>query len=111
MNKLSLFFPSLLAFLFSTLLLASSCQQIEPLDVNALDEGTITKQDFALCACCGGWFIEIGDETYRMPVRPADAELDLSSDNLPMDVLLRWELETDPCLGDEIIVSEIRKKE
>ncbi|MEM7375109.1 MAG: hypothetical protein AAF587_41325 [Bacteroidota bacterium] len=110
MNQKTHFTITFIAMLMASMLGFTSCQQIESIEDTLLEEGRIIGQDYRLCACCGGWFIDIGDETYRIPVMPADAELDLSRDQLPMDVLLRWSAPLDPCLGDEIKVSEIREK-
>ncbi|MEM7373152.1 MAG: hypothetical protein AAF587_31300 [Bacteroidota bacterium] len=100
----------LAAFLLTSMLSFTSCQQLENVEESLLDEGTILKPDYRLCACCGGWFIEIGDETYRMTVLPPESALDLSSGQYPVEVLLRWRKPLAPCLGDEINVSEIRSK-
>jgi len=83
-----------------------SCQKEDPY----LSEGTITGPDFRECACCGGWFIDIGGETYRFQELPCSCSLDLMNEEFPLDVFLDWKKDPDGCLGDEIIVYRIKKK-
>ena len=77
---------------------------------NFESEGLITGPDPRDCACCGGWFIEIGSATYRFNDLPANSDLDLSKETMPLAVVLKWEKDPDACLGDEIFVYKIRKK-
>lgn len=83
-----------------------SCQKEEPF----MDVGIITGPDLRLCACCGGWFIEIGDNTYRFSDIPCSCSLDLVNEEFPVIVNIDWEKDPNACLGDEIIVHRIKKK-
>lgn len=60
-------------------------------------EGTITGFDLAMCACCGGYFIEIDGEQYRFYEEnlPNNHQLDLNA--LPVDVQLNWDEPTNEC--------------
>lgn len=71
------------------------------------DTGAILGADLRECACCGGWFIEIGDDTLRAQTLPEEFVnfLNISDLNFPLPVRLDWEPDTTPCLGDEIEVS------
>ena len=94
-------------FLF-LILLQISCNDDDPFK-NA-DNGAITGQDMRLCACCGGWFIEIEGETWRIPVPPNNTDLELNGrDDYPIPVQIVWEPVENPCLGDEIRVRKIRE--
>lgn len=78
-------------------------------------EGKITGADLRECVCqCGGYFIEIGEETYRFePDELPDNNLDLSADNMPVEVELNWELkqaDSDCSASDRIIISDIARK-
>ncbi|MFP2995284.1 hypothetical protein ABN763_05215 [Spongiivirga sp. MCCC 1A20706] len=75
-------------------------------------EGLITGADLTLCICfCGGYFIEIEDQTYRFEVDQLPAnDLDLSIENLPLKVDLNWSLiePNDDCgASDRILISSI----
>ena len=71
----------------------------------------ITERDMRRCACCGGYFIEIGNETYRFLSMPATSSFAFLDDELPMDVIVRWSTDPNQCLGDEIILESIRPVE
>ena len=72
--------------------------------------GVITGQDFGMCPCCGGWFIEIDNTTYRFDQTPENSNLNLENQTFPMEVELNWETKDLQCNGDEIIVREIARK-
>ena len=89
---------------FGVLLLTfSSCTK----DYKYQSEGIITGQDGRYCACCGGWFIEIEETTYRFYELPINSGIKLDKDNFPIQVQLNWDLKDNACMGDEIIVSGI----
>lgn len=69
--------------------------------------GQITGVDYSLCVCCGGWFIDIENETYRFYHLPENNNIDLSEEIMLVDVILEWEKDENGCLGDEIIISSI----
>jgi hypothetical protein len=72
-------------------------------------EGNITGLDISMCACCGGWYIEIENNTYRFFDLPKGSGLDLANETLPVTVKLDW-VEMNGCIGDEIEVSKLMKK-
>lgn len=95
--------------LFFWLLLGVVACQHE--DTTFRSEGRITGVDFRYCACCGGWFIEIGTEKYRAYLSEAEIrDLNLSETVYPVPVRLDWEAVASPCLGDEIIVTRIKRR-
>ncbi len=94
-------------FIFLAMMGAKACDQ--NMD-SSLDSGTITKLDNRDCACCGGWFINIGKETYRFYDIPEGSDLKISTDKLPMEVELKWEKQQNACMGDEINVLYIKEK-
>ena len=71
--------------------------------------GIITGIDMRECMCCGGWFIEISDSTYRFSGLPADCNINFEQDTLPLAVKLDWNKSPNPCLGDEIIIIRMKK--
>jgi hypothetical protein len=77
-----------------------------------LYEGKITGLDYRKCVspCCGGFYIQIGDSTYRSLDIPENSQLDLSPGNLPVNVVLEWQKVPNSCGGDLITISYIRKK-
>lgn len=106
------YFGSLLSFLLLAFLLLASCCR-PPMDDDAdfcQEEAIIIGQDIRLCACCGGWFIEIGNDTLRAQVLPQEFTETLEPDQFPVLIRLEWTPEESPCLGDEIEVSCIRQQ-
>ena len=72
--------------------------------------GTITGADMAMCACCGGYFIDIKDIKYRFEKSELPAGFTFNDEQIPLRVELYWELKNDVCTGfNWIKVSEIRK--
>jgi hypothetical protein len=70
-------------------------------------EGIITGIDDRECSCCGGYFIEISDSTYRFDTIPPGSNLKLQNADFPISVKLDWHEDPNACLGDEIIVERI----
>jgi len=73
------------------------------------DEGLLLGADPRDCACCGGWFIEIEGDTLRANALPEEFINSFDYSDLPLPVLLEWEHDATPCLGDEIEVECIKK--
>lgn len=90
---------------FTILITAHSCQKDD-----YESEGLITGADPRDCVCCGGWFIEIDLQVYRFYEIPPGSDLDLTKESFPVKVRLDWQKDPDACLGDEILVSRIKKK-
>ena len=72
-------------------------------------EGLIIGYDYRKCMCCGGFFIDIEDSTYRFDQWPEDFNFDWDLDTFPMSVLIDWQVDSVLCLGDEILVSRIKR--
>lgn len=78
---------------------------------DSMDSGVITGIDVRECSCCGGFFIDIKDSTYRFQTLPAGSNIDLiNNPNFPINVELNWKMKDTLCLGDEIIVLKISRK-
>ena len=89
------------------LLAFSSCSE----DGNEfMNNGTITGIDFRECVCCGGYYIDINDSTYRFFTLPANSEVPLDNPVFPIYVKLDWAKADTVCLGDEIKVLKIKKR-
>lgn len=71
--------------------------------------GTITGIDLRECLCCGGWFININDSTYRFFELSDQNNIDLKNASFPVEVILTWKKNPNSCLGDEIIITRIEK--
>lgn len=72
--------------------------------------GTIKGPDIAMCACCGGYFIEIEGTQYRFEKTELPDNFTFSDSQLPMKVELNWELKNQECTGfNWIKISDIRK--
>jgi len=95
----------LLAIVLILMITSSGCEKEEVW----MDHGTITGPDFRKCMCCGGWFINIKKEQYRFYKLPKGSDLDLTTESFPIEVQLNWEKDTTACMGDEIIIKEIKK--
>lgn len=90
-----------------------SCDELErPLELpveESLDDGVIIGYDLRFCPCCGGYFVEIQNDTFRIQTFP-DTSFQINGNELPLEVLLDWSIPTNQCLGDEIEVTTIIKK-
>lgn len=75
------------------------------------EKAIILEVDYRECACCGGWFIEIGEDTLRAIDLPLEFRQSLQVDEYPLPVYLEWTPMEEPCLGDEIEVECIRRRE
>jgi hypothetical protein len=75
-----------------------------------MNNGAITGPDVRECSCCGGYFIEIENITYRFFELPANSEIDLINARFPVYVRLDWQNDPNACLGDEIFVMRIERK-
>lgn len=72
---------------------------------------TITGADMTLCACCGGYFIEIDAIQYRFEKSELPSGFTFDDKQLPLEVELNWKLKTDQCVGSKwITISRIKKK-
>lgn len=89
-----------------SLFLITACKKEKSL----MSTGQITGADARMCACCGGWFINIENETYRFYELPGGSNLDLTTASFPIDVELNWNSNSKGCMGDEIVIDELRKK-
>ena len=87
------------------IIIAISCTQVE--DKQYASEGVITAIDIRECSCCGGYFIEIGDSTYRFLSLPPGSDVNLEKGDFPINVKLDWKTSPSVCLGDEIEVIRI----
>ena len=103
MKKYHFFFPVL--FVVGALLF-SACEEDEPTKDSGYcnTEASLIGPDYRLCACCGGWFIQIEGETYRALTLPEEFTNSLALYSLPLDIYVEWSPVETPCLGDEIIV-------
>jgi hypothetical protein len=88
------------------LLFVLSCSTSDDYESN----GVITGFDNRECSCCGGYFIEIQDSTFRFYNLPNGSKLNLDNPIFPIYVKLDWQKDPDACLGDEIIVQRIEER-
>ena len=75
-----------------------------------MNEGKITGYDYRKCSCCGGYYIDINSNTYRFYVLPENSNFDLTNATFPINVELDWKKVEPGCLGDEIILEDIKKE-
>lgn len=92
-----------------TLICLMACKKENAATNGSLTSAVITGQDFRKCWCCGGWFIEIGSDTFRFKELPAGAKIDLDDAAFPLPVKVKWKLQTDPCMSDLIDIQEIEQ--
>ena len=77
-------------------------------DENEMDNAIITGIDARECSCCGGFFIDIRDSTFRFQSLPPGSSLDLyNNPKFPIYVKVDWKMRDTLCLGDEITVLKI----
>lgn len=104
---------TVIIFFGFSFILFFSCSKDNSTDNDNLykSKGVITGYDYRKCMCCGGWFIEISGSAYRFQEIPKESNLNLEIDTLPLNLELDWKKSNTPCLGDEITVQRIRKKQ
>ncbi|MBM3434835.1 MAG: hypothetical protein FJY07_01300 [Bacteroidetes bacterium] len=76
---------------------------------NPLSTGTITGPDLRECVCCGGWYIQIGNNEYRFYDVSDGSNIDIQYESFPLKVELQWEKDPQACIGDEIIILFMKK--
>ena len=92
-------------FLLVLTLLFCSCEK-----TRYENTGTITGADMAMCACCGGYFIDIESTQYRFEKSELPAGFTFNDEQLPLRVELNFDLKTGVCTGlNWIKISKIRK--
>jgi hypothetical protein len=73
--------------------------------------GIITGPDIRMCACCGGWFIQIDSATYEFDALPDGSKINLETETFPLSVKLDWQLSTlTGCPDSRIIIQRIKKE-
>jgi hypothetical protein len=73
--------------------------------------GIITGPDIRMCACCGGWFIQIDSTTYEFNALPDNSKINLETEIFPIYVKLDWQLSTaGACTANKIIITRIKKE-
>lgn len=65
--------------------------------------GKITGADLRMCACCGGYYIQIDNVTYEFETLPASSTIDLQKETFPIMVKLDWQLSTKSACPDKKI--------
>ena len=94
----------LLLIIFS-ISIVISCEK-----TNFKNTGTITGADMAMCACCGGYFIDIDGNKYRFEKTELPSDFTFEDKQLPFTVKLDWDLKPESCSGfNWIKISKIRK--
>jgi hypothetical protein len=93
-----------------SVLIFTQCTNSSDSDIKLYkSDGIITGYDLRECVCCGGWFIDIADSTYRFYEVPKDSYIFFEVETYPIKVKLDWKKSPTPCMGDEIIVERIKK--
>ena len=73
-----------------------------------MNDAEITGYDYRECACCGGYFIDIADETYRFYEIPEGSSLEINTETIfPISVQVNWHEMENACMGDEIILDDV----
>ena len=90
------------------LLASSSCEDTNDLDSEFIESIAILgNYDVALCACCGGYVIEIENKDYRFESLPDDSDITLPNEGLEVEITYN----IDRICGDltYIIIEKIEK--
>jgi len=97
-------------YIFFVFILGLSFSACSTKQDTTFQKATITGYDYAMCACCGGWFINIGESTYRFYKLPAGSKLNLKNAEFPLKVDVIWKKNENGCKGDEIFIEKIKKR-
>jgi hypothetical protein len=73
--------------------------------------GIITGPDIRMCACCGGWYIQIDSTTYEFTALPDNSGINLDKETFPVYVKLDWQLSNlTGCPDKKITIQRIKKE-
>lgn len=100
-KKLSLLIVLCLAFFMK-------CNNNDDPQTQFESTATISGLDMTLCACCGGWIININGEESdrRFSELPQNSNIDLQNSTFPLSVRLNW-TESDEYCGKGITIESI----
>lgn len=78
---------------------------------NFSSKGKITGPDIRMCACCGGWYIQIDSLTYEFDTLPDNSNINLQKETFPVFVKLDWQLSIKGgCPENRITIQRIMKE-
>jgi len=86
-----------LSFIFFLVFLVSCANTNDSNDGYSTSDGQIIGADPRMCACCGGWYVDISKDTLRIWNMPEDFNKVLSTKEMPVNVRLNWKRMTDGC--------------
>jgi hypothetical protein len=93
---------AILLFFFVALILGCEKSKYE-------SAGTIMGADMTMCACCGGYFIEINGATYHFNKTELPSDFTFTDEQLPLKVDLDWKNNSAVCSGSGINWIKISK--
>jgi len=91
-------------FLFFSAILILGCEK-----TNYESTGTITGADMTMCACCGGYYIEISGSNYHFNKDELPSGFTFTNEQLPLKVELNWQNNAAVCKGSGINWIKISK--
>jgi hypothetical protein len=74
---------------------------------SGFDKGLVLGPDLGACPCCGGWFVKIGGDTFRMQ-SPTYFDTTLALYKMPVPVCIRWEKVQNTCVKGAIKALELK---
>lgn len=78
---------------------------------NYKSNGKILGPDPRMCACCGGYYIQIDTITYEFDALPDNSNINLQVESFPISVKLDWQLaNVAACPDIRIIIQRIKKE-
>jgi hypothetical protein len=88
--------------------LLTNCKSDDDTKIAFESTAIISRFDLSLCACCGGWIINIDGQqsNNRFTELPQDSNIDLDTTTFPISVNLNWTESEDYC-GQGILVEAI----
>jgi hypothetical protein len=96
--------------LICTVFITFFCCQKEDSHIYKSD-GIITGPDIRMCACCGGYYIQIESVIYEFNSLPDNSNIDLQTESFPLFVKLDWQLANlTGCPDTKIIIQRIKKE-
>lgn len=96
--------------IFRLMIITISLYIISCKDKNEDPIGKIIGEDSRCCICCGGYFIQIDQNSYRFRSLPAGSGINLNTVTFPIYVNVAFHKMDTQCWGDEIIIERIRMK-
>lgn len=102
---------SIILFCCLAVVVLMQCKKDHEICPDGLQEATLIGLDLRECVCCGGWIVDLGQDTVRTFSLPDDFDIDPFPE-FPVEVCLSYGPELETCKDFErlIVVDQIVRR-